>query len=90
MKILANLNVGISMPYVGPRNTQIYDNEQGPRMSKEMLLAPPNQNIRSNPFVGIKMSAFATRKTTFYGARGQKMRWDIYSPDFLTTTGKSE
>ena len=65
MKILANLYVGIRPPYVGPQNIRIYDNEQGPRMSQEMLTAPLNQNIRSNPFVGIKMSAFATRKTTF-------------------------
>ena len=57
--------VGIIMPYVGPRNTRIYDNEQGYRMSQEMHLAPPTQNIRSNPSVGIKMSAFAPRKTTF-------------------------
>ena len=73
MKILVNFYIGISIPYVGPRNTRIYDNEEGPRMSQEMLVAPPNQDIRSNPFVGTKMSAFAATKTTFWGTRDQKI-----------------
>ena len=52
MKILVDHYVGISIPYLGPRNTRIYDNEQGPRMSQEMRVALPKQDIKSKPFLG--------------------------------------
>ena len=47
------------MPYVGPQSTQSFDNEREAKYCMGMLLAPPNQNIKSKPFVGMKMSALA-------------------------------
>ena len=48
-------------------------------MSQEMLVSPPNQSIRSNPFVGIKKGALATTKPFFRVPGANKIRLATYS-----------
>ena len=72
IKIPKIFNVGISIAYVGPRNTQIYDKEHAPRTSQTNASSSTKTKFHPKPFHRVKDMCILDHNSKFLEVRGPK------------------